>query len=100
MAAGKPMAASNQGVPRLTQWGSYQGRIEDDRLITGRGLYVADVPLEGMAYAVVVRAQMPSARVAAIDIDKAFSLTGVLAVETDTVSLHDALPTFPCRCSG
>ena len=96
MAAGKPMAASNQGVPRLTQWGTYQGRIEDDRLITGRGLYVADVPLEGMAYAVVVRAQMPSARVAAIDIDKALASPGVLAVYTGKDLAADGLADFPC----
>ena len=66
----------------MSQWGEFQGRIEDDRLITGQGVYVADLAPEGMAHAVVVRAQMASARVTGIDASAALDVPGVLAVYT------------------
>jgi aerobic carbon-monoxide dehydrogenase large subunit len=80
----------------LSQWGEFQGRIEDDRLVTGRGLYVADLSLEGMAHAVVVRAQVASARVAAIDVAAALARPGVLAVYTSKDLAADGLADFPC----
>jgi carbon-monoxide dehydrogenase large subunit len=80
----------------LSQWGEFQGRIEDDRLVTGGGLYVADLPLEGMAHAVVVRAQVASARVAAIDVTAALAWPGVLAAYTSKDLAADGLADFAC----
>ena len=80
----------------MTQWGEFQGRIEDDRLVAGRGLYVADIAVEGLTHAVVVRAQVASARVTAIDIEAALAVPGVLAVYTGKDLAAEGLPDFPC----
>ena len=80
----------------MSQWGEFQGRIEDNRLVTGQGLYVADIAPEGMAHAVVVRAQVASARVTSIDTDAALASPGVLAVYTAKDLAADGLPDFPC----
>ena len=50
---GLPMAAmparrsSRRTGESLSSWGEFQGRIEDGRLLTGRGLYVADIAVDG-----------------------------------------------------
>ena len=33
----------------MSQWGEFQGRIEDDRLVRGQGRYVADIAAERTA---------------------------------------------------
>jgi carbon-monoxide dehydrogenase large subunit len=80
----------------LSQWGEFQGRIEDNRLVTGQGLYVADIAPERMTHAVVVRAQVASARVTSIDTDAALASPGVLAVYTAKDLAADRLADFPC----
>jgi aerobic carbon-monoxide dehydrogenase large subunit len=80
----------------LSQWGEFQGRIEDNRLVTGQGLYVADITPENMAHAVVVRAQVASARATSIDTAAALASPGVLAVYTAKDLAADGLPDFPC----
>jgi aerobic carbon-monoxide dehydrogenase large subunit len=80
----------------LKQWGEFQGRLEDARLVTGRGLYVADIAVAGLAHAVVVRAQVASARVSAILTEGALAVPGVLAVYTAKDLVADGLPDFPC----
>ena len=80
----------------MIQWGEFQGRIEDNRLVTGQGLYVADIALERTAHAVVVRAQVASARITSIDTVAALASPGVLAVYTSKDLAADGLPDFPC----
>ena len=80
----------------MSQWGEFQGRIEDNRLVTGQGVYVADIVHERVAHAVVVRAQVASARVMSIDIEAARASPGVLAVYTAKDLAGDGLPDFPC----
>src|SRR5580765_6291667 len=70
--------------------------MEDNRLITGEGLYVGDVAPERMTHSVVVRAQVPSARVMSIETDAALASPGVLAVYTGKDLAGDGLPGFPC----
>ena len=53
-------------------------------------------PAERMAHAVVVRAQVASARVTSIDTDAALASPGVLAVYTAKDLAADGLPDFPC----
>ena len=77
----------------MSQWGEFQGRIEDNRLVTGQGLYVADIAQARMAHAVVVRAQVASARVVSIDIEAALASPGVLAVYTAKDLAADGWPT-------
>src|SRR5947207_12182462 len=57
-------------------------RIEDDRLITGRGRYVADVHLPGMVEVAVVRSMFPHARVTGVRTEEADRVDGVVAVFT------------------
>ena len=80
----------------MIQWGEFQGRIEDNRLVTGQGLYVADIAPERTAHAVVVRAQVASARITSIDTVAALASPGVLAVYTGKDLAADGLPDFPC----
>ena len=84
------------GRSTLSQWGEFQGRIEDNRLVTGQGLYVADIAQARMAHAVVVRAQVASARVVSIDVDAALASPGVLAVHTAKDLAADGVADFPC----
>ena len=58
---------------------NFQGRSEDNRPLTGQGLYVAAIAHARMAIAVVVRAQVASARVTSIDTNAAVALTRGLA---------------------
>jgi aerobic carbon-monoxide dehydrogenase large subunit len=94
--AAEPGAAGSEKERALTQWGEFQGRIEDDRLVAGRGLYVADVAVEGLTHAVVVRAQVASASVTALKIEEARAVPGVLAVYTAEDLAADGLADFPC----
>src|SRR5262252_1830256 len=80
----------------LSQWGEFQGRVEDSRLVTGAGSYVGDIGLERTAHAVVVRAQVASARVMSVDTAAALAAPGVLAVYTAKDLAADALPDFTC----
>jgi carbon-monoxide dehydrogenase large subunit len=78
----------------LSQWGEFQGRVEDNRLVTGQGSFVGDIGLERTAHAVVVRAQVASARLISIDTAAARASPGVLAVYTAKDLASDALPDF------
>jgi hypothetical protein len=56
-------------------------RVEDARLLRGRGRFVGDIsPVAGIHHAAVVRS--PHARVGAVDASAALALDGVLAVVT------------------
>ena len=57
-------------------------RREDPRLITGKGNYVDDVKLPGMTYASFVRSPHAHARIKRINVAKAKSAPGVIAVYT------------------
>ena len=57
-------------------------RTEDPELVTGRGRYVADLPLEGKVFAVFVRSDAPHGIVRAIHTEDAVGMPGVVAVWT------------------
>jgi carbon-monoxide dehydrogenase large subunit len=63
---------------RLT--GASVKRVEDPRILTGNGSYVADLHLPGMVHAAFVRSPFPHARIASIDLQEARALPGVLLV--------------------
>lgn len=79
------------------RFGEFQGRIEDNRLVTGKGTYVADIALPGMTYGVVARAQVAHARIIAIDTSAAAAYPGVLAVYTAQDLADDGVTDFPCE---
>ena len=66
-------------------------RLEDARLLTGRGCYSDDFNLAGQLYAVVVRSPHAHARIPAIDTEHARAMPGVLAVLTGADYIADGL---------
>lgn len=66
-------------------------RKEDLRLLTGRGRYVDDTALPGLAHVVFVRSPHPHARVLAIDTTAARAAPGVIAVMTGADYRADGL---------
>ena len=69
-------------------------RREDHRLLTGRGRYVADVPLDAALHVAVVRSPHAHARIVSIDAGRARTQAGVAGVFTlaDLPELRGALP--------
>lgn len=66
-------------------------RLEDLRLLTGRGRYQDDVVLPRQAYAVFVRSPHAHARIRSISTDAALSAPGVVAVYTGQDYAADGL---------
>ncbi len=72
-------------------------RIEDARLITGRGCYSDDVNAPGQAYACMVRSPHAHARIRHIDGAGALKTIGVIAVLTGEDAVADGLRPIPHR---
>mgnify|MGYP001794284267 CR=1 FL=1 len=75
----------------------YRGRLEDARMLTGRGRYVSDWNLPGQAHGSFMRSDRPHARLAAIDASAALAMPGVIAVLTGEDAVadgHKSLPAF------
>ncbi|HEV3007752.1 MAG TPA: xanthine dehydrogenase family protein molybdopterin-binding subunit, partial [Burkholderiales bacterium] len=73
-----------------------KGRLEDDRMLTGRGRYVSDWNLPGQAYAHFLRSDRAHAEIVSVDKEEALKSKGVIAIFTgadlDLKSLPAALP--------
>src|SRR5579875_2137402 len=71
-------------------------RIEDSRLITGRGIYVDDIKQAGMLYCAILRSPYAHARILKVDASKASAHPNVLAVITgeDVLKLCDPVPPY------
>ena len=67
-----------------TRFGSGKSvkRVEDDALLTGRGLFADDVTLPHQAVLQFLRSPHPHARIASIDVAAARALPGVIAIVT------------------
>src|SRR5438067_1750190 len=75
------MAATSSGV--ITGLvGSSVTRVEDQRILRGKGRYIDDVKLPGMLHAAFLRSPHAHARITRIDTAKAKQLPGVVAVLT------------------
>src|SRR5437763_4743103 len=57
-------------------------RVEDERLITGRGRFAGDIKLDGLLHIAFCRSTLPHALIRAIDTSVASSMPGVVAVWT------------------
>jgi carbon-monoxide dehydrogenase large subunit len=57
-------------------------RVEDERLIIGKGRFAGDIKLDGLVHVAFCRSPLPHARVAYIDVAAAKAMPGVLAVWT------------------
>ena len=57
-------------------------RFEDDRLLRGKGAYIADLDCPGALHAAIVRSPHPHARILAVDVTAAMATPGVVTVLT------------------
>ncbi|MBX6373730.1 MAG: xanthine dehydrogenase family protein molybdopterin-binding subunit [Acetobacteraceae bacterium] len=71
-------------------------RIEDPRLLLGRGRFTDDIALPGQAYGVVLRSPHAHARILRIDTAAASALPGVLGVFTAKDLREEGLGELPC----
>jgi aerobic carbon-monoxide dehydrogenase large subunit len=71
-------------------------RVEDERLLRGRGRYVDDVRVPGTLHACFLRSPHAHARIAAVDVEAARSVPGVVSVLTgrDMADLVGRLSSF------
>jgi carbon-monoxide dehydrogenase large subunit len=75
-------------------------RVEDARLLTGRGRYIDDLHREGMVHAVIVRSSAAHARIKAVDTSEARAMPGVRGVFTGRDVAADSngrVPAIPLR---
>ena len=59
-----------------------KGRLEDDRMLTGRGRYVADWNLPGQLYGHFLRSDRAHADILSVEKEAALKFPGVIAVLT------------------
>jgi len=57
-------------------------RVEDDRILSGRGRYIDDIRLPRMLHGVFLRSSIPHGRLTGVDLDAARGLDGVVAIIT------------------
>ncbi len=75
--------------------GEPRGRLEDARMLTGRGRYVSDWNLPGQAYGCFMRSDRPHARIVSIDASVALSMPGVISVLTGEDALAAGYKPMP-----
>ncbi|MEM1075035.1 MAG: xanthine dehydrogenase family protein molybdopterin-binding subunit [Pseudomonadota bacterium] len=80
----------------MTWIGQSIKRVEDPRILAGKGGYVDDVVVPGMAHAAMVSSPHAHARIISIDTSKAKELPGVIGVYTgaDLATVVDPCPSF------
>jgi carbon-monoxide dehydrogenase large subunit len=90
-------APETQFDPASARFGSSrsQKRIEDDRLLVGKGLYSDDRDLPGQAWMVVLRSPHAHARIVSIDAAEARKAPGVVAVYTAAELKADGVGPIP-----
>jgi carbon-monoxide dehydrogenase large subunit len=71
-------------------------RVEDPRFLQGRGKYVANISLPGMAYVAIKRSPLAHATIKSIDTSEAEALDGVIAVFTGPDLVDGGCGTLPC----
>lgn len=99
MTPAEAMAAqetATQTAPRNTYVGQPIGRVEDDRLLRGRGTFVGDVPAENALHAVIFRSPVAHARIRGLDLDAARALPGIVAIFTHA-DIGTEIPRIPLR---
>ncbi|MCX7961607.1 MAG: xanthine dehydrogenase family protein molybdopterin-binding subunit [Burkholderiales bacterium] len=92
-----PPLPQTQFDPSIARFGASrtQKRLEDDRLLAGRGLFSDDRNLPGQAWMVVVRSPHAHARIVSIEANDARAAPGVLAVYTAADLKADGVGALP-----
>jgi carbon-monoxide dehydrogenase large subunit len=76
-------------------FGKPHGRLEDERMLKGRGRYVSDWSLPGQASGHFLRSDRPHAKILSIDPSGALALPGVIAVITGKELVAAGLKPIP-----
>ncbi len=76
--------------------GTSMKRVEDPRFIQGKGAYVANISLPGMAYLAVKRSPYGHAKIKSINTAKAKAMAGVLGVYTGQDLIDSGVGKLPC----
>ena len=80
--------------------GQSVARVEDHRLLRGRGRFTDDINLSDQLHGCVVRSPHPHARIAGIDTAQALAAPGVVAIFTGADVEADGLGTLPSLARG
>ena len=80
--------------------GQSVARVEDHRLLRGRGRFTDDIDLPGQLHGCVMRSPHPHARIAGVDISQALTAPGVAAIFTGADVEADGLGTLPSLARG
>src|SRR5258707_306731 len=72
-----------------------KGRLEDARMLTGRGRYVSDWNLPGQAYGHFLRSDRAHAKIVSIQKEEALKSRGVIAVITGSELVEAGLKPLP-----
>jgi carbon-monoxide dehydrogenase large subunit len=72
-----------------------KGRLEDGRMLTGRGRYVSDWNLPNQAHGHFLRSDRPHAKILSIDASAALAMPGVIAVITGKELADSGLKPIP-----
>ena len=70
-------------------------RLEDDRLLRGKAIFVDDIMFDDMVYLAILRSPIAHGRIVSVDLTRAAEMTGVVAAFAG-MDL-DALPKIPLR---
>src|SRR5512133_2438253 len=94
----KPRSLSDMNQKRRTNVfiGSAVERVEDFRLLRGRGQFVDDLAREGLLHAVILRSSVAHGHIRSIDAAAARSRPGVRSVIT-AADIGATIPTIPLR---
>ena len=87
---------SNDAAIRNAYVGRPVERLEDLRLLPGRGQFVDDIALDGMLHAAILRSAVAHGRLLSIDTAAARAMPGVHAVIA-AADLGDPVPAVPLR---
>ena len=72
-------------------------RLEDHRLLTGRGRFVDDLPFADALHAHILRSPYAHARILSLHVEGALAVAGVVAVYTAADLKRDGVGALPCR---
>ncbi len=76
--------------------GNHIERVEDYRLLTGRGQYLDDLSRPNMLHAAIIRSPMAHGRIVSLDTSAALEMSGVTAVLT-AADIQGDVPVIPFR---
>jgi CO/xanthine dehydrogenase Mo-binding subunit len=101
-----PPSRQREHPSKPRKWiGKSMKRVEDPRILTGKGHYIDDVFLPHMAHAALLRSPYAHAKIISIDTSKAEALPGVICVVTgeQAAEVTGPIPSFaspsvPHRC--